>query len=657
MEDIDPKEVKKVDPDAELTAEIVRVVRGCGGSIPLGSFFLHRPDLKKVLGDRKFKEFVEERAELFELVEPPVLVIPEQDADFRTNPKKKSVPFGGRCGITLKLKDNNTTDTTMTDNDNTDFTKGSTSAGKTALNVLLKVATAEIAAMKAKFAKGEKEVDPRNIHPESGGIRIGYASNGFKLRKKIRTAYTLAPHPGVNALHPTPSSEHQVECNRVAMLFSFYFLKFLEATPDVFQVVDGPADDRCGPHHMPSGRCSCNTYVNVNPSYAFLPDGEGEGEGDEENRKSSKDPTRYDRQMAERLSALLRGTNPRKGVDVAWLGQDPKIKKYVCGRPLLAVIKTFPDVDVFERDGRHVARTKNATLRLEADDGEKKDGDVTDTTQKRRKYTPDHVAVPQKHLDTIGHASGLYALNKPPNFSTEQILHAYGTATEDRTTGERDTVISISRLDKETSGVLIFATSDASAEYMKTQYVDHKVDKKYTALCCGYTPISGRIESKLLLSDMPGRTRVRVHPKGKDSITEYVRKEKYRSVPPGAVSFELRAAVMCLQRGLGKRAVAGVLNFMLPFPTGSERFSLLECTPLTGRTHQIRVHMTSKGHPLVSDSKYGKGNQSAKQRTWCERCFLHCSEVGGLDIDQGRYKMVAEVPKDLQQALCHLLPC
>merc|ERR1711937_298405 len=59
-------------------------------------------------------------------------------------------------------------------------------------------------------------------------------------------------------------------------------------------------------------------------------------------------------------------------------------------------------------------------------------------------------------------------------------------------------------------------------------------------------------------------------------------------------------------------------------------YVLLEVSPVTGRRHQIRVHLSSVGRPLVSDSAYNL--VTAKQVDWCPRMFLHCHRMGLLDI-------------------------
>ncbi len=141
----------------------------------------------------------------------------------------------------------------------------------------------------------------------------------------------------------------------------------------------------------------------------------------------------------------------------------------------------------------------------------------------------------------------------------------------------------VHRLDKETSGVMVVARSRRAAEDLKRQFKDREVKKVYLALVWGRMPApSGRF-------DLPiGR-----HPK-------HGQRMSVRTKTPRSALTEYQ-----VRREYGD-------------------FSLLEVRPHTGRTHQIRVHLSAAGHPLAGDGRYGPG-RNPKRRF--PRLFLHAHRL------------------------------
>ncbi len=124
----------------------------------------------------------------------------------------------------------------------------------------------------------------------------------------------------------------------------------------------------------------------------------------------------------------------------------------------------------------------------------------------------------------------------------------------------------VHRIDKETSGLLVVAKSDAANTGLADQFAAHTVDRAYRAFCFGTpAPAAGRIEGAIGRHPSD-RKRMAVRPpgRGKPAVTHYRTLEAYRGA------------------------------------------SLLECRLETGRTHQIRVHMSHIGHPLIGDPVYGR---------------------------------------------------
>ena len=155
----------------------------------------------------------------------------------------------------------------------------------------------------------------------------------------------------------------------------------------------------------------------------------------------------------------------------------------------------------------------------------------------------------------------------------------------------------VHRLDRETSGLLLIAKKKSALKALQDQFRERETGKTYLALVKGQWPANRKVLDqplhKYLLPD--GERRVRVtgkdDPEGMRSIT--LVKVAQRIPAPAGVAFE-----------------AG--------------FSLLEVTIKTGRTHQIRVHLSHAGHPIVGDDKYGDFELNRQlTRLGFKRMFLH----------------------------------
>lgn len=155
----------------------------------------------------------------------------------------------------------------------------------------------------------------------------------------------------------------------------------------------------------------------------------------------------------------------------------------------------------------------------------------------------------------------------------------------------------VHRLDRETSGLLLIAKKKSALKALQDQFRERETGKTYLALVKGQWPANRKVLDqplhKYLLPD--GERRVRVtgkdDPEGMRSIT--LVKVAQRIPAPAGLAFE-----------------AG--------------FSLLEVTIKTGRTHQIRVHLSHAGHPIVGDDKYGDFELNRQlARLGFKRMFLH----------------------------------
>jgi len=160
-------------------------------------------------------------------------------------------------------------------------------------------------------------------------------------------------------------------------------------------------------------------------------------------------------------------------------------------------------------------------------------------------------------------------------------------------------VYPLHRLDKATSGVLVFALDRETARDMTASFTNGTVAKSYLAVVRGYTEERGRVDRPLQEPrDRMNDPRAAADKPAQDALTEY-----------------RRLATIELHHAVGRHATA--------------RFSLLDVTPLTGRMHQIRRHLKHIFHPVIGDTTYGDGRQNTFFRTRfrSNRLLLHAREI------------------------------
>jgi 23S rRNA pseudouridine1911/1915/1917 synthase len=177
-----------------------------------------------------------------------------------------------------------------------------------------------------------------------------------------------------------------------------------------------------------------------------------------------------------------------------------------------------------------------------------------------------------------------------------------------RSVGEPDRPGVVHRLDKETSGVLIFAKTQKAYKWLVKEFKNRDMDKAYLALVDGQPPTpTGRIEAPII-RDPNVRTRMAVglRGQGKAAVTEYFTIDKF------------------------------------------ENHTYLEAHPITGRTHQIRVHLSYIGTPVVGDSLYG----FRKPTLDLDRFFLHARKLSiRLPGNRGPQTFEAPLPPELQAVI------
>lgn len=186
----------------------------------------------------------------------------------------------------------------------------------------------------------------------------------------------------------------------------------------------------------------------------------------------------------------------------------------------------------------------------------------------------------------------------------------------------------VHRIDKDTSGLLVAAKNDLAHAALTEQFAAHSIDRAYLALVWGVpVPPAGDISGNIGRSSRDRKKMAVVGSGGKHALTRY--------------------------RTLGRHG-----NLV----------SLVECRLETGRTHQIRVHMASIGHPLVGDAPYGgrRGRNTANGNTGSNdsvkaalsafpRQALHARELGFLHPRTGkRLLFQSALPNDMQELLSRL---
>ena len=196
-----------------------------------------------------------------------------------------------------------------------------------------------------------------------------------------------------------------------------------------------------------------------------------------------------------------------------------------------------------------------------------------------------------------------------------------GIAPEDAAASDERMGVLVHRIDKDTSGLLVVAKNDAAQLHLARQFFEHTITRRYVALVWGNVAEEEGTVSGNIGRDPNDRLRFKVFPEdgpGKHAVTHYRVLERFGYV------------------------------------------TLVECVLETGRTHQIRVHLNSIGHPLFNDSLYGgdrilKGALYTKYKQFIDNCFallprqaLHAKVLGFVHPTTGKEMLFdSPVPADM----------
>ena len=178
----------------------------------------------------------------------------------------------------------------------------------------------------------------------------------------------------------------------------------------------------------------------------------------------------------------------------------------------------------------------------------------------------------------------------------------------------------VHRIDKDTSGLLVVAKSDRAHEGLAVQFAAHTVHRRYIAVCAGHpSPAAGPIDARVGRSDAD-RKKMTVLPnnssRGKTAITHYKVLERL------------------------------------------DEAAVIECRLETGRTHQVRVHCASIGHPLLGDPAYGRTPKALRpllERIGFARQALHAAELGFVHPVTGEtVQFRSDLPADMAELIDQL---
>ena len=176
----------------------------------------------------------------------------------------------------------------------------------------------------------------------------------------------------------------------------------------------------------------------------------------------------------------------------------------------------------------------------------------------------------------------------------------------------------VHRIDKDTSGLLVVAKTDAAHEGLARQFAAHSIERAYRAVCAGHPrPPAGTIRGAIARSSADRKKMaMTAEGRGKPAVTHY--------------------------RTL--QTLAGATD--------------LECTLETGRTHQVRVHLSSIGHPLLGDAVYGRTPAAIRPilaRLGFRRQALHAARLGFIHPLGGeRLRFESPLPVDMAALLVEL---
>lgn len=230
----------------------------------------------------------------------------------------------------------------------------------------------------------------------------------------------------------------------------------------------------------------------------------------------------------------------------------------------------------------------------------------------------------KKSIDIVFENDRFVAVNKPAGMLSVPDRTQSEPSLKDILLEKYGSIFTVHRLDKETSGIIVFAKDESAHKFLSKAFEEKTVAKYYLGLVQG-TPsnTTGTIDAPIMEHPVQKGYMI-VNRKGKPSVTDYE-----------------------VQETFGK-------------------YALVKFRIHTGRTHQIRVHAKNIGHPIACDPLYGDGTpirlssikkkyklskHEDEERPILNRVALHSYELHFTDVDGVEHDLIAELPKDIRALL------
>lgn len=220
------------------------------------------------------------------------------------------------------------------------------------------------------------------------------------------------------------------------------------------------------------------------------------------------------------------------------------------------------------------------------------------------------------------------ALNKPSGLLSVPDREGKEVSLKTLLQAKYEQVFTVHRLDKQTSGIIVFAKNEETHKHLSRQFEERQTEKIYLGLVIG-SPVNkkGSI-NKPIAENTVTRGMMIIHQRGKESLTDYEVLEDF-----------------------------GI-------------YSWVQFRIHTGRTHQIRIHMKDLGHPVVCDDLYGDGKpvlvssfkprfklskKEEEERPILNRLALHAYQLKFNDVNRKPHELEAPLPKDIRALLQQLI--